>query len=80
MKKIVIEEHTEYAKVYLIDFNEEEPIRPTQKLMYQELITKINELIQKYNLEPNHKIINEHYDEKRYLVERIEQTVEEYYS
>ncbi|MBA9029254.1 MULTISPECIES: hypothetical protein [Bacillaceae] len=77
MKQIVIKENIKFANNYLSNLHEEGVIEPNRKIKYQQIV-KVNYLIQKYNLEPNHKIINEYYNDEGNLVKRVEHTVEEY--
>lgn len=77
MNQIVIKENIKFANNYLSNLHEEGVNDPNRYIKYQQIV-KINYLIQKYNLQPNHKIINEYYSDEGNLVKRVEHTVEEY--
>ncbi|MFJ5625397.1 hypothetical protein ACIQD3_22460 [Peribacillus loiseleuriae] len=77
MNQIVIKENIKFANIHLSNLHEEGIIEPNRNIKYQQIV-KINYLIQKYNLQPNHKIINEYYSDEGDLVKRVEHSVEEY--
>ncbi|MFJ5621970.1 hypothetical protein ACIQD3_04370 [Peribacillus loiseleuriae] len=77
MKQIVNKEHIKFSNIHLPNFHEEGVIEPNRNIKYQQIV-KVNYLIQKYNLQPNHKIINEYYSDEGDLVKRVERSVEEY--
>ncbi|KMY49625.1 hypothetical protein [Peribacillus loiseleuriae] len=77
MNQIVIKENIKFANIQLSNLHEEGIIEPNRNIKYQQIV-KINYLIQKYNLQPNHKIINEYYSDEGDLVKRVEHLVEEY--
>jgi hypothetical protein len=80
MKRIVIYNIKGYDKqdVHFNNlFNEDEEERH-DNLNYQEADAKINELINKYDMQPDHRIINYYFDQDEYLEKRDVMTVEEY--
>lgn len=80
MKRIVIDqfEGCKFHDLYFSNIEVEEEQEHAQGLSYEETCKKISELIKKYNMQPNHKIINNLFGNDEYLISREEMTVKEW--
>lgn len=76
MSKIIIDEFKRKDKTNLIDIFYNDDV--FYNLSHNELIKKINELIEKHNLNDNVEIVNNLYDENEYLLTSTTNTINEY--